>query len=363
MSYLKSIGAATIQVIEFSKIRFNFENINYLPRWLILLFDIVICFSALLITKYILFSVSGRSNSLDFLYFEFNDLMVILTNVLFFLILRTYAGLIRHSTFIDAVKFFLASSATFIVLLISNFTIIYFNNDQFISPAKLVIYFSISFSILFLFRILVKQVYEAFFIHTNGDVESALIYGDGDNAIAVANALKSERPLRFRIIGFVNNNKKNKSKQILGLPILHTKKSIAVLMKANGANSLVLADKKLSRGKRLQLVDECLDQNYKIFRAPLVSNLREDENASNQIKNIQIEDLLERDPIQLDNKLIAKELFHKTVYFVTGGAGSIGSEIVRQVANYEANKIIIIRSGRNTFVSNTIMKFKKIFQT
>ena len=341
MNYLKRISTATAQVIELSKKRFNFENINYLPRWLILLFDIVICFVALFITKYILFSVSGKSNSLDFLYLELSDLVILVTNILFFLVLRTYAGLIRHSTFIDAVKFFLASSATFIVLLISNFSLIYFKNIQFTTSAKLVIYFSVSFSILFLFRVLVKQLYEAFFNNSNAEVESALIYGDGDNAIAVANALKSERPLRFKIKGFVNNNQKNNTKQILGLPILHTKKSIAVLMKANGASSLILAEKNLTREKRLKLVDECLDQNFKTFRAPLVSNLKEDEKASNQIKNIQIEDLLERDPIQLDYKLIAKELFHKTV-IITGGAGSIGSEILRQIGNYDVNKVIVI---------------------
>ncbi len=341
MSYFKAISVATKQVIESSKKRFNFENINYLPRWLILLFDIVICFVALFVTKYILATVAGAVNTLDFLYLNTSDYAIISTNIFFFLILRTYAGLIRHSTFIDAVKFFLASSATFIGLLVVNFAFVYFKKLAFTTPAKLVIYFSISFSFLFLFRVLVKQVYEAFFVSTNGAVENALIYGDGDNAIAVANALKAERPLRFRIVGFVNNNKKNVSKRILGLPILHTQKSIAVLMRANGASSLIFADKNLTREKRILLVEDCLESNFKVLRAPLVANLKDDENASNQIKNIQIEDLLERDPIVLDNKLITKDLFQKTV-IVTGGAGSIGSEIVRQIANYNTKKIIII---------------------
>ena len=108
-------------------------------------------------------------------------------------------------------------------------------------------------------------------------------------------------------------------------------------MRASGVQSLILADKNLTREDRVKIVDDCLDVNYKVLRAPLVANLKDDENASKQIKNIQIEDLLERDPIVLDNKLITKDLFQKTV-IVTGGAGSIGSEIVRQIANYNTSK-------------------------
>ena len=132
-------------------------------------------------------------------------------------------------------------------------------------------------------------------------------------------------PARFKIIGFVSSDK-DESKQILGLPIYSLRKNISVLLRAYKAEALILADKNLSREERLVLVDDCLDHNYKVFRAPLVSDFEDDNNLTNQIQNIQIEDLLERNPIVLDNKLIAKELFNKTV-LVTGGAGFIGSHI------------------------------------
>ena len=222
MNFFKTLNTAINQVIESSKKRFDFENISYLPRWLILLFDITICFAALLITEYIIFNVAG--GSFDLFKIGKSDVAIVATNLFFFLILRTYAGLIRHSTFIDAVKFFLASSATFVSLLIINFCFKYLGYSQFTSIAKLVVYFSISFSFLFLFRVFVKQVYEILFVSTNGEVESVLIYGDGANAIAIANALKAERPMRYRVIGFVNSDQKNQSKQILGLPILSSKK-------------------------------------------------------------------------------------------------------------------------------------------
>ena len=337
--FIKRIKSALDQVLESSKKKFDFDNIGYLPRWLIILFDVILCALALLITSYIITNVLNKPNS----FFEFGETEVLIlgVNTLFFLFFRTYAGLIRHSSFIDAIKFFLASAGTFFSLLILNYAFLLLKGDKLIPISKLVIYFSISFSLLFLFRVLVKQVFESYFKYTStSGVTRALIYGANTNAIAIANALKSEIPSRFKIIGFVNTSK-DESKQILGLPIYSLRKNISVLLRAFKAEALILADKNLSREERVILVDDCLDHNYKVFRAPLVSDLADDKNLTNQIQNIQIEDLLERNPIVLDNKLIAKELFNKTV-LVTGGAGSIGSEIVRQICGYQTKKIIIL---------------------
>jgi len=339
MSFFKTIQNAVKQVFKSSKKTFDFENIGYLPRWLIILFDISLCVIALLITSYIITNVLDKPDH----YLEFGKIesLIIGVNTIFFLFFRTYAGLIRHSSFIDAIKFFLASSGTFFSLLILNYVFIFIEGEKLLPTSKLVIYFSISFSFLFLFRVLVKQVFESYFHFTNTNgVTKALIYGSNTNAIAVANALKSEIPSRFKIVGFISP-KKDESKQILGLPIYSLRKNISVLIRAHKAEALILADKNLSREAQLVLVDDCLDHNYKVFRAPLVSDLEDDKNLTNQIQNIQIEDLLERSQIVLNNKLIAKELFEKTI-LVTGGAGSIGSEIVRQIANYNTKKIIIL---------------------
>ncbi len=191
-------------------------------------------------------------------------------------------------------------------------------------------------------RVFVKQVYENFIKIPNAkSVKRVLIYGVDANAIAIANAIKSEHPSRFKPVGFVNNDVKNEKKEVLGLPIIHLKKKISVLLRVKNAKGLILADKSISSKERLKLVDDCLEYNYKVYQAPLVSDLKDEINVSKSIQKIKIEDLLERDPIVMDNKLIIKDLFRKTV-FVTGGAGSIGSEIVRQVANYKIKKLVII---------------------
>jgi FlaA1/EpsC-like NDP-sugar epimerase len=170
-----------------------------------------------------------------------------------------------------------------------------------------------------------------------------MIYGIDANAIAISNALKVERPVRYKLIGFIDKKGKNQSKEIFGLPIIHLKRKLAVILRAYGANAIILADKSITQEERIKIVDECLEHNFKVFRAPIVSDMEDKENVNlaQQIQNVQIEDLLEREPIVLNNKLIAKELFDRRI-MVTGGAGSIGSEIARQVANYKPQKLIIL---------------------
>jgi FlaA1/EpsC-like NDP-sugar epimerase len=328
------------QVLESSRKRLRFENFGYLPRWIIFSIDIFICVISLIITSFIVRKLSGFD--LGAYLVHRTELAIVVVNIFFFIILRTYAGLIRHSSFIDAVKFFLASAGTFFSLIIVDYIFYLVHDENVFEFSKLVIYFSISFTILFLMRVFVKQIYENFIKSSNSDsVIKVLIYGVDENAIAIANAIKSEYPSRFKPVGFVNNDEKNESKEILGLPIIHFKKKISVLLRVNKAKALILADNNITSKERLQLVDDCLDYNFKIYQAPLVSDLKNDKNVSKSIEKIKIEDLLERDPIVMDNKLIVKDLFAKTV-FVTGGAGSIGSEIVRQVANYKIKKLIII---------------------
>ena len=168
-----------------------------------------------------------------------------------------------------------------------------------------------------------------------------MVLGTDENAIAIASALKSEKPSRYSVLGFIDKEGKNKSKEILGLPIVHLHRKVAVTLRANGAQALIIADNKLSKEESIEIIDNCLEYNFKVFRAPLISGIENNKSLSNQIEKIQIEDILEREPIKLDNKLVAKEIYNKCI-LVTGGAGSIGSEIVRQVANYKPKKLLIL---------------------
>ncbi|WP_052752767.1 nucleoside-diphosphate sugar epimerase/dehydratase [Kordia zhangzhouensis] len=343
----RNIKEAIKQVLKSSKKRIDFKNIGYLPRWLILCFDMFICFVAWILTSVIIdnINISDLSISSQSIFgLSPSAGLILITNLLFFIFFRTYAGLIRHSTFVDAVKFFLASLATLITLLVVNYShLIFRGNNLFLIPG-LFIYFAMSFSALLLFRVLVKQVFEAYFDNAAKDDQiTVMIYGIDSNAIAISNALKVERPTRYKLIGFIDKKGKNQSKEILGLPIIHLKRKISVILRAYGANAIILADQSITQEERIKIVDDCLEHNFKVFRAPIVSDMEDKENVNlaKQIQNVQIEDLLEREPIVLNNKLIAKELYKRRI-LVTGGAGSIGSEIARQVANYKPEKLIIL---------------------
>ncbi|AXG68986.1 UDP-N-acetyl-alpha-D-glucosamine C6 dehydratase [Kordia sp. SMS9] len=347
VSNSRNIKDAIKQVLKSSKKRIDFKNIGYLPRWLILCFDMFICCVAVILTGVIVNNININDPNISpqsIFGFSAKDGLILITNLLFFIFFRTYAGLIRHSTFIDAIKFFLASLATLITLLVVNYSHVIFRGDTLLLIPKLFIYFAVSFSALLLFRVLVKQVFEAYFDHAAKDDQiSVMIYGIDSNAIAISNALKVERPIRYKLIGFIDKKGKNQSKEILGLPIIHLKRKLAVILRAHGANAIILANKSITQEERIKIVDECLEHNIKVFRAPIVSDMEDKENVNvaQQIQNVQIEDLLEREPIVLNNKLIAKELFDRRI-LVTGGAGSIGSEIARQVANYNPQKLIIV---------------------
>lgn len=320
--------------------KLDLKNIGYLPRWIILGIDISILLCAAVVTFLLLqgltLSFYTRLTRMEEL------LMVVGVNTLYFLLFRTYAGLIRYSSYIDGLKLLFSTFASFVTLAGISYASYFIAGEKLFLVPGLFMYFIISFAFLFLFRVVVKQVFQAYFSETKKSEKiKVLVFGADSNAISVANAIRMEQPARFRILGFVDKSNHNTSKRILDLPILSKNKRISVLLRARGAQGVILADKYLTKAEKIALVDDCLENGYKVFTAPLISDWENEQDFSRQIKNIQIEDLLERKPIVLDNKSISKELKGKRV-LVTGAAGSIGSEIVRQVLKYDPELLIIV---------------------
>lgn len=319
----------------------RFQNIGYLPRWIIFVIDISIVLVATLINYLIIDSLSVSFESpLDR---PISSIIVAFVNAGFFVFFRTYAGIIRHSTFIDGVKLLIATSFSYLFLMVANFSIYYFNNTKLFLSTGLFITYVISFLLLFLFRILVKNIFETYFQAINkNNLIKAVIYGSDANAISVANALKTEKPARFKLTAFIDKFQQVKtSKSILDLPIINQTKSVHVIMRSVGAEALIIAEKSLTKEETIALVEECLEYNFKVFTVPLITDWEDQKQISNQVKNFDIEDLLERKPIVLDTKRISSQINNKTV-LITGCAGSIGSEIVRQIINYQPKKIIIL---------------------
>ena len=258
--------------------------------------------------------------------------------------LKSYRSRKKHGAVNDLfdASFYLSQFSTFAVLLIVNFLLIVFDKEKLYLTTGAFINALLSFSLLFFYRIIVKQTFEKYFNSIGSEKKvSAIIYGSDANAIAVANALNSEIPGRFKLLGFIDKNNQNATKRILNLPILGIKKNIPILLRSMNVEALIIADKSLTKEDQSVIVEECIEYNIKIYTLPVISDWDDQKEISKNIKSFEIQDLLERKPIVLDTNSISSNLFNKTI-LVSGAAGSIGSEIVRQVLTFNPKKIIIL---------------------
>ncbi|WP_438965612.1 polysaccharide biosynthesis protein [Flavobacterium sp.] len=318
----------------------RFDNFGYLPRWLIFFIDIVIIVVANALTYMMLKNLTQHFYP-TFTFLERYSI-VVFVNVLFFVLFRTYAGIVRHSSFVDAVRLLASTFFSFLTLIGLNFLFEVFFDKKVYLISGLVLSFILSFAFLFFFRIFVKYIFENFI---NADHSKNLIptivYGADANAIAIANAIKSEIPSRFKVVAFMGNSKSNRSKSILGLPILYSSKKTSVILRSFSAKALIIAEKSLTKEEKLAIIDDCLNYNIKVYTVPTITNWENENEISKQIKSFEIEDLLERKPIVLDNKLISSQITGKTI-FITGAAGSIGSEIVWQLLDFKPKRLLLI---------------------
>ncbi|MDP2160905.1 MAG: nucleoside-diphosphate sugar epimerase/dehydratase [Flavobacterium sp.] len=319
---------------------FSLANIGYLPRWIVFAMDVMILLFAAVITYYLLSNLTLRFYSTLSVPVRYGLMVAI--NTFYFFFFKTYSGIIRHSTFIDGIKLLLSTLFGFLTLLLLNYISLFTIGSKIYLTPGLIFNFVLNFSLLFLFRVLVKSVFERYFaVKSNVRLIPALVYGTDANAIAVANALKLEVPSRFKLLGFVSTAPQTGSKRLLDLPILQMSHRITVLMRAKKAQALILADTKLTAQAKRELVDDCLEYGMKVFALPLVTDWQNQQEISRKVQNIRIEDLLERQPIVLDKSLVSKQLERKCI-LVTGAAGSIGSELTRQILAFHPKELILV---------------------
>ncbi len=338
--------------------KLDIRNIKYLPRWAILAIDVFIILMANLLTVLALKDLTDRFYTL--LTLSQRILLILSVNIIFFFIYRTYAGLIRHSSYIDALKLLLASFSTFVTLLLINYTTEAIIGERIFLVAGLIFYFLFSFSMLFLFRLSVKQVYEYFKRAQKSEkLQQAVIFGADENAISVAGALEIEHPKRFNIRGFITNDRTRRNIRILDKPVIYNGSKLSEEVKLLGASAVVFSEHTLTAEEKLVIVEDCLENDIQVFNSPIVSNYEDEKAVSHKVKSLQIEDLLDREPILLNKENKRQQLTGKTI-LVTGGAGSIGSEIVRQVAEYEP-KLLLILDQAETPLHNLQLEIQSKF--
>ncbi len=314
------------------------SSLRYLPRWMVFLIDVCILFISLGIAFYILNRITVLPK---FLPIEWKYIVIIGTNIIFMYVFKTFAGIIRHSTFIDIQKIFWSSFITVGCLLLLKYATFWLSKIKLFYTPLLLLYFVISFTALLVFRLAIKQAFY-FVKHVKASTQKKriMVLGISDHSVAIAGAILDNDNLPYELVGFLTKRNDSKYAKILGLKILTQDKFLNKTKEQLGLEGVLLLKERLTKDELDEWVNILLDKDLEILQAPVVEKFSNKKIEAN-IRNLQIEDLLDREPISIQNEEVMKRHFEKAV-LVTGGAGSIGSEIVRQVAQFKPSLIVVL---------------------
>ena len=314
------------------------SSLRYLPRWMVFLIDVCILFVSLGTAFFILNKITILPKYLPI---EWKYIVIIGTNIIFMYVFKTFAGIIRHSTFIDIQKIFWSSFITVVFLLVLKYSTFWLTKIKLFYTPLLLLYFVISFTALLVFRLAVKQAFY-FIKHVKASTQKKriMILGISDHSVAMAGAILDNDNLPYELTGFLTKRNDSKYAKILGLKILTQDKFINKSKEQLGLEGVLLLKERLTKEELDEWVNILLDKDLEILQAPVVEKFS-NKKIEASIRNLQIEDLLDREPICIQNEEVMKRHFEKAV-LVTGGAGSIGSEIVRQVAQFKPSLIVVL---------------------
>jgi len=312
---------------------------NYLPKWFILFFDLSVVVFSLLFAHLLI-------NKLHFTLLARDEILHQLTITLpvyfmGFLIFRPFTEVIRHSTLECVKNILFALTLSTIVLLLVSLTV---PKTSFIYITSIIIllqYF-VTTGIMIVSRVSIKTIYHSYFQNRQFD-NKIVIYGAGELGQMAYTAYKNNTKSRSNVIAFIDDNKSLNGKRIGGVPVYTIEKAFQKVIPSNNVTEVIIAisQDKIKKESKRKIVDLCIERGIKIKQVPFDSNWVGDSLSTSQFRDINIEDLLGRDPIKLDEKKIMQGV-QDAVILVTGAAGSIGSEIVRQLIAFKAKKVLLL---------------------
>ncbi len=310
-----------------------------LPRWSILVIDVLISAFALTLAFFLRFNFKSIPQS------ELNNFplvysVVLLVRLVSFFVSKTHKGVIRYTGSKDASRiFFVVLISSFVLFIINIITRKLILGYYLIPHSVIIIDALITIFIMISSRLAIKAIY---FEAKNPDKDKLqiLIYGAGEAGLITKRTLDRDAAIGYKVVGFIDDDKKKKDRSIEGVFVYHTSK-LNELIKEYKIQTVIISIQNLAVSKKNSLINECLQLNVKVQTVPPVTKWINGELSFNQIKNINIEDLLERDSIKLDDALINTQLNNKII-LITGAAGSIGSELARQCAKFNPKLLILL---------------------
>ncbi len=308
------------------------------PRWIIFFIDIIIVTCSLVIAYLVRFNF--KIPKVELVTFNIVFPIIILTRATSFIIAKTYAGIIRYTGSKDTQRIFITLSIGSIAFVILNFFTFQLWGHRFVIPFSIIIIeYLLTTFVMVAARIFVKVIYAEYSDKTT-EKSNVIIFGAGEAGIITKKSLNENAGIKYTVVAFIDDNKSRCGKKIDQINIYHTDKLEDLLLK-EAIEHLIISIQNLSSTRLNEITEICLKHKVNVLSVPPVSKWINGELSFKQIKNVKIEDLLGRPSIKLDKKKIAKQINNKIV-LITGAAGSIGSEIVRQITKYNPKSIILV---------------------
>ncbi|MBQ4915631.1 polysaccharide biosynthesis protein [Maribacter sp. MMG018] len=321
-----------------------YNSQRYASKWLVLVIDLATIGCSFVLSYLIRFNLT--------LNFKVENLLVqlplvLVTALIAFLIVGSYKGVVRHTGVRDVYNIFNAvclSSILVIFVVLANrmFGIL----NVFTIPLSIIIINSlITFIGLTASRFVFKSIYNR--MHSMDKAyKNVLIYGAGDSGVLTHGAITSHAQSKYKVLGYVDRDPKKIGKNINGVPVFSRKSLTESFIAKNNISEIIFSIQNIDATRLRKTVEGLVDLPIVVKIVPPIEDWINGELKVSQIKQVQIEDLLDRPPIKIKNSKIEMELLNKTI-MVTGGAGSIGSEIVRQICSYSYKSLIIIDSAES----------------
>ena len=338
-----------------SKLREWYFTKNALPYWCVLIIDCLILLASGLVCYYLDHGAIELTRN-------FWPLMGTLCVYLFaymigFRIMRTYQAIIRFSSFVDLTRVAYANAIGMLIIAIAR----YFGHvDRWLEPVRmreLFFTFIIATLLMTMVRIVVKMLYDSM---TTGKAMRVFIYGTHSGGVGLAKLIRSTKPSRFVLKGFASDSVGSKGKYMMGVEIFPNDDHLVEAMKKEGADGLLVSPLKGDEIRRnSEMINRLVENDIKIF---IVAGAQEWDGkgdfSHSQIKEVDIEDLLPREKIEVDMEAVGNLLTGKRI-LITGAAGSIGSEMVRQIAIYHPSELILVDQAETPLHDVRLMMAKQ----
>jgi FlaA1/EpsC-like NDP-sugar epimerase len=327
------------------------------PRWIVFIIDICICFFSILLAYLLRFNF--HIPEIDKKDMPLVVSIIIGVRIITFIFGKTYAGIIRYTSSKDAQRIFVVISIGSLLLGLTDL-ITYLHNGKLIIPTSIVIIdFIATVFLLVAARTLIKVLYYEL-KNPRREKTKVIVYGAGEAGVITLRTLDKDAGAKYKVVAFVDDDRKKKGKKIEGVKIYHTDE-LEELLSESEISFIIISTTHIPASKKQKLVEKCLNFNTRVLNVPPISSWINGQLSFKQIKKVKIEDLLERDEIVLDKEKTYAQLNGKTI-LVTGAAGSIGSELVRQIINFSPKKIVLLDQAESA-IYDLVNELKEHNQT